>query len=156
MQRDAGVLREGLEPLAEELGVHVADLLGRERDVPDQERPPGDVDGGARQRLVHREVAVGVPRNPAPLAEGLRQRLPEHDAAVFRRVVEVDMEVTLRLQRDVDQGMAGELLDHVVEEADTGRDVELPRAVEVDRRLDPGLLRLPVDLCRACQVVSLQ
>ena len=29
VQRDAGVLGEGLEPLAEQLGVHVADLRAR-------------------------------------------------------------------------------------------------------------------------------
>src|SRR5215210_3562433 len=48
--------------------------------------------------------------------------------------------------------MAGELLQHVVEEADPGRDIEHAGAVEIDRRRDLGLLglagnrRLPLQL----------
>ncbi len=38
--------------------------------------------------------------------------------------------------------MAGELLQHVVEKADAGRDVELAGAVEVDGGRDLGLLGL--------------
>ena len=44
VQRNAGILRERLEPLAEQLGVHVTDLCCRKRHVPDQERAPGNVD----------------------------------------------------------------------------------------------------------------
>src|SRR5258706_11669728 len=44
MQRDAGLLRERLEPLLEQLGVHGAELGLREPDLPDQVGPVRDVE----------------------------------------------------------------------------------------------------------------
>ena len=51
----------------------------------------------------------------------------------------------LAFERDVDQRMAGELLQHVVEEADAGRDVVGAGAVEIDGGRDLGLLGLARD-----------
>ena len=56
MQRDAAVLGQRLEELADEFGVECADLRCCERSAPDEKRPPGDVDGGTCQRFVHGEV----------------------------------------------------------------------------------------------------
>ena len=64
---------------------------------------------------------------------------------ILRGVVEIDVQVALGLQRDVDQGVARELLQHVVEEADAGRDVIGAGAVEIDGRLDLGLLGGAID-----------
>src|ERR1044071_3781443 len=54
------------------------------------------------------------------------------DAGILGRVVIVDVQVALGAQRDVDQAVARELLQHMVEEADAGVDVVLAGAVEVD------------------------
>ena len=59
---------------------------------------------------------------------------------ILGRVVLVDMEIALGLQRDVDQGVAGQLLDHMVEEADPGRDLVGAGPVEIDGGRDRGLL----------------
>src|SRR6185312_17290964 len=56
VEGDAGVCRKRLEELAEELGVDLADLALRELHPPDEIGPPRDVDGGAGQRSVHRQV----------------------------------------------------------------------------------------------------
>ena len=52
------------------------------------------------------EYTVYEPRyaadDPIERAERLRDRLAEHDAAVFRGVMEVDVQVALGLQGDVD------------------------------------------------------
>ena len=103
-------------------------------------RPARHVDGDAGQRLVHGQVGAGVAGDALLVAQRLGHRLAQHDAAILRRVVEVDVQVALGLQRDVDQGVAGELLQHVVEEADARGDVVGAGAVEVDGRLDLGLL----------------
>ena len=55
------------------------------------------------------------------------------------------MEVALGLQRDVDHGMAGKLLDHVVEEPHPGRDLVGAGPVEIDGRGDLGLLGPALD-----------
>ncbi len=64
---------------------------------------------------------AGVAGNPLLVAERLGHRLAEHDAGILGGVVEIDVQVALGLERDVDQGVARQLLQHVVEEADAGR-----------------------------------
>ena len=91
MQGDAGMLGERLEELAHQLGVEAADFGGAEGDIPDQEGTAGDVDGGARQRLVHGKVERSVADDAAPLAERLRQGLAERNAGVLDGVVIVDV-----------------------------------------------------------------
>ncbi len=142
VQRDAGILRQRMEELAHQLGVEGADLRRREGDVPHQIRPSRHVDRGARQRLVHGEVDRGITHDAAPLAERLRQRLADRDAGVLDRVVVVDMQVALGLDRHVDQRMPGELVEHMVEEADAGGHVGLAGAVNIERDRNFGLLRL--------------
>ena len=81
------------------------------------------------------------------LSQRLGDRLAEHDATVLGGVVEIDVQVALGLERDVDQGVAGQLLQHVVEEADAGGDVIGASAVEIDGRLDLRLLGGAIDSC---------
>ena len=57
----------------------------------------------------------------------------------------VDVEVAGDVAGNVDQRMARELLDHVIEEADAGGDIELAGAIEVDRDVDGGLVGLAGD-----------
>ena len=54
----------------------------------------------------------------------------------------VDVHIALGAQRDVDQAVARELLEHVVEETDAGFDVVDAGAIEVDGGGDAGLLGL--------------
>ena len=60
------------------------------------------------------------------------KRLAEHDADILGGVVEVDMQVALGLDLEVEQRVPGEGGQHVVEEADPGRDPRLAGAVEVE------------------------
>ena len=62
----------------------------------------------------------------------LRHRLAQRDADVFHRVVAVDVQVALGVDVEVDQAVAGDLVEHVVEEADAGRQLGRAGAVEVD------------------------
>ncbi|KIT81814.1 hypothetical protein QT20_00235, partial [Staphylococcus aureus] len=83
------------------------------------------------------------------VAERLLDRLSERDSDVFGGVVVIDMEVAIRLHRDVDARMAGQEVEHMVEEADPGRNRGHACSVEVDRHLDVGLLGLALDGCGA-------
>ena len=82
---------------------------------------------------------------PGLVAERLGNRLADDDAGIFGGVVEIDVQIALGLERDVDQRVAGQLLQHVIEKADAGRDVVGARAVEIDGRGDLGLLGLARD-----------
>src|SRR6476659_2135567 len=145
MQRDAGMLGEGLEPFAEQLGVHLPDLRAGEIDLPHEVGAPRDVDRDAGERLVHGQIGKAVAGDALLVAKRLCHRLAEHDAAVLGGVVLIDMQVAFGLQEDVDHRMARELLDHVIEEADAGLDCIGAAAVEVDGRGDGGLLGAALD-----------
>ena len=54
VERDTGILREGLEPLFEEFSIHVAELGFGEVHLPDQIGALRDVDGNAGAGFVHR------------------------------------------------------------------------------------------------------
>jgi len=91
---------------------------------------------------------IAVTADPGAVAEGLADRLADGDGAVFRGVVLVHMKIALDAAGDVDQRMAAELLDHMVEKADPGGDLIGSRAVQVDLHGDVGLVSLADD--RGC------
>ena len=94
------------------------------------------------KRLVHRHVHVGIARDALHVAERLLHRLAERDADVLGGVVVIDMQVALGLDRDVDARVPRQQVEHVVEEADAGRNGRTPGAVEIDFDLDVGFLGL--------------
>jgi propanediol utilization protein len=102
VQCDAGIHGEGLKPFLHQLGVELAHLVAHELGLEHQERPPGNVDGDAGQRLVHRHVDAGIARDALHVAERLLHCLAERDADVLGGVMVVDMQVALGLDRDVD------------------------------------------------------
>src|SRR5262249_10588114 len=59
------------------------------------------------------------------------------------------VQVPLGLDREVDQAVARQQREHVVEEADAGGDVGAAGAVEVEGQLDLGLAGLAAELCGA-------
>ena len=99
----------------------------------------------ARQRLVHRHVHVGIAGDALHVAERLLHRLAERDADILGGVVMVDMQIALGLDRDVDARMPRQQIEHVIEEADAGRDLRAAGAVEIDFDLDVGFLGLALD-----------
>src|SRR6476620_11510498 len=145
MQRDAGMLGEGLEPHAEQFGVHLPDLRTGEIDLPHEVGAPRDVDRDAGERLVHGQIGKAVAGDALLVAKRLRYRLAEHYAAILGGMVLIDMQVAFGLQEDVDHRMPRELLDHVIEEADAGLDRIGAAAVEVDSRGNVGLLGAALD-----------
>ena len=108
-------------------------------------RPAAQVDRGDRERLVHRHDEVAGAIDPFPIAERLQHRLAERDADVLDGVMLIDVEIALRLQREIEAAVAREQLQHVIEEADAGADV-VP-ALPVDRQppLDLRLRRTSIE-----------
>ena len=95
--------------------------VGRQIGVEDAERAPGDVDRALGQRLVHRHHGRAVAPDPGAVAERLVERLAEHDADVLDRVVGAGLEVAVGLDLQAEPPVAGQQVEHVVEEADPGR-----------------------------------
>ena len=145
VHRHVRVVHEALEELAHQVDVELADPGAREVDVELEPGPAREVDHRARQRLVERHVGVPVAADALLVAERLRHRLPERDADVLDRVVGVDLEVALRLHREVDHAVARDLVEHVVEERDARGEARLARAVEVHGDEDLGFLGVSLD-----------
>ena len=82
---------------------------------------------------------MAEPSDAALVADGLGDGLAQHDADILGGVVEVHMQVALRRHRQVEQRVAGQRGQHVVEETDAGRDFGPPAAVQVQREADLGL-----------------
>ena len=145
MQRDAGVHGKSLEELAEQLGIDLADLVLAELGLEHQERPAGDVERRTGERAVHRKIRAGIAADALLVAQRLGHGLAQRDADILHRMVEIDVQVALAGHVHVDQRMAAELVQHVVEKADAGRHAVRPGAVEVDRDGDLGLIGLAGD-----------
>src|SRR5690606_8381660 len=99
------------------------------------------VERGAGQGLVHRQ-GEAVARDAALVAQRLPQRLAQGDAGVLDGVVLVDVQVALGAHLQRDAAMLADLVEHVVEERQPGRNLGVGDAVQVQLDPDPGLLRV--------------
>ncbi len=149
VQREPGVAGEGLEELAHQLGVKTADLLGRELGSEDEKWSARHVERDAGQCFVHRQQAVGVAGQAPLVAERLRERLAERDAHVLDRMMIVDVAVALGANFDVDKGMTRQLIEHMIEKADAGRNIGKTRSVEIEADLDARFFGLACDCALA-------
>ena len=93
-------------------------------------RATAQIDGRARERVVHRHDGVAVARDPAPVAERRVERLAERERRVLGGVVVARLEIAAPSSTRSKPGMERELLEEVVVEAGAGRDAHARRAVE--------------------------
>jgi hypothetical protein len=137
MKGDTGVVREGVEELADALGGEHAQAFPTERNVPVKLTTSTDVDGHEDQGIIHHGMEAGVPLDRL-IAEGFLEGAAEHDSDVFDGVVIVDGKIAFDLDSEVEDAMKGELFEHVVEKADAGLDIPPISAIEVKHEVDGG------------------
>src|SRR6185369_5576756 len=111
VERDPRRSRKGVEPVLEELGIHLAQARGGELRLPYEEGAPGNVERDARQRLVHRRIGAAEAGNALAVAKRLRNRLADRDRAVFGGVMLIDMQIALHRRLQIDQRVARKLLE---------------------------------------------
>src|SRR3546814_4930489 len=90
-------------------------------------------------------MRLAIARDAAFVAERPGDRFAERERRILDRMVLVDVKVALHAHRDVDQRMARQLLDHMVEEADAGGHRIIARAVEIDGDRDIRFLGRTLD-----------
>lgn len=145
MQRDASARRETVEPMLDELGVPFAETRHAKRHFPHKIRPPRNIECTTGQSLVHWRVSRTITRNPALIAQSLQNRLANRDSGVFGGVMLVDMQVANRLDLQVNQRMPRQLLKHMVEKPDAGRNFINTGAVEINLDVNRRFIRLAAD-----------
>src|SRR3546814_16122706 len=92
---------------------------------------------------------MAITRDALAVAQRLCHRLANGDAGVLGRVMLIDMQVAHRLDLEVDEGMAGKLLQHMVKKTDAGRNFIFARAVEVEFDIDRRFRRLAMNFSAA-------
>ena len=75
---------------------------------------------------------MAVTAQPALVAPGRVECLTEGDADVLDRVVGVDFQIAIGVDRQVHEAVPADLVEHVVEKRQPGREAAGARAVEVD------------------------
>ena len=133
--------RERPHEVLDQARVERADHLRRDLDLVDDERAPREIQRDLDRGLVERHGDRREPPDALLVAQRLRQRLPHRDAHVLHGVVPVDLEVALRRHLQVPPGVRAQLLQHVIEERQSGVGGRGPRAVQRQLHADVGLLR---------------
>ena len=108
-------------------------------------RATREVDGRGGAGLVHRDDGVAVAGHADAVPERAVQRLAEHDAGVLDRVVSAGLQVAGDLDVQVQARVAGDEVEHVVEEPHARRAGAGPVPVQGQAQTDVRLLRGAVD-----------
>ena len=140
---------QALEEFIDEVDVKLADHCSREWHVEFESGTPGEVDHDTRQSLVQRHIAVAVTGQSLLVAPGPGQRLADGDANILDRVMGVDVQITSRLNVEVDQAMPRDLVEHVVEEGHAGGEIALAAAIEIETHGNLRLQGVTNDFCLA-------
>ena len=156
VQVHAAFLRHRFEEVRDVLGWQLADEVADEGQLDCGVGPATEVDDDLCERFVHGDGGVGEAGDAAAVAERFVERLAEDEADIFEQVVGVAVDVAFRLDGEVEEGVAGERLQQVIEHADAGGDLVLAAAVEVEGERDVGLFGLAGDLgaaltCQRCR-----
>ena len=141
-----GSVAKALEEMKEHFSGYIADTLATELGIPYQPRTPTKVKSHTGQTVVHRK-AIAIALDAALLAKGLSKAFAEGERGVFYRMVLIYMQVSPYVNLQVGLAVPANLLQHVVEETETRRDVAMAFTVERERYLDVGLFGGASDLC---------
>ncbi len=90
-------------------------------------------------------MGFAVAGDAALVAERLRHGFAEREGRILDRMMLVDVQIALHGHRNVDQRMARQLFDHMVEETDSGGHRIVARAVEIDGDRDIRFLGRALD-----------
>src|SRR6267143_5438171 len=154
VERDPGIHDESLKPLIDQLGIKAPYLVAAERRPKHQQGAPRHVDCDACQRLIHRHMDIRVAADASHVAKRLSHRLSERNADILGSMVMVDMQVTGGFDSDVDAGVPGKEVEHVIKKADSGRNRCNSAAVKIDCNRDVGFLGSALYRCLAHMRVS--
>ncbi len=132
MQRRPRRLGKGGEPFLEKLCIEIPQLRAGEIHLPHQIGTARQINGDAGQRFIHRDIGMTIALNPLAIAQGLDQGFTNHIAGIFGRVVVINVQIPLGPQRQVNQTVLGQLLQHMIQEPNTGCDVIAPFPIDSD------------------------
>src|SRR5688572_21358128 len=118
MHGETGVQHERAEELRSQKHIVVTQHLPLgDVDLVREIRTPGYIHDATHQRLVQRYYRIRIASYAGTVAQRLFQRLAQHDAGVLHSVVSIDMKISPGLDRQIDERVARERLEHVIEKS---------------------------------------
>lgn len=144
--------RECLPKVFDEFAVEFTDLLSRHGGLKDQVTSAAEVDGDGSEGFFHGQHDMTVTSDPRFSAEAIPEGLAEADTDIFGGVVSIDVDITDGFNLEIDERMFCEEDQHVVEESDTGLDVILTGAIEVQTQGDLCFCGCSVELASAMRL----
>ena len=145
-----GAVAHRVEEFPHHLRGHVSHLFSPERGFKGKIRPAAQIQRAEDQGFVHRDDAAAVAGDPSLVAHCPGDGLSQDDPGIFDGMVIVDLQVPVRLDRQVKESVPGESVQHMVEEADPGIDLRDAGAVQVQLDLYAGLRGIPLNFRYPC------
>ena len=124
MQRCPTGLGKALEAVRNHLCAQITNLLPLQPQIRNTVWAVAQVDNGAGQGLVEGCVCMAEARQACRALQGVLERGAEREEGVFGGVVIVDVQVALNADAQRPASVFGQRVDHVVEEADAGVDLD--------------------------------
>ena len=149
VQVGPGVLDESAEEVFEQLGLQIANQADFDQILVDQRRAAAEIDRDYREGFIHGEYEVSGAVDAFAIAESLGEQLADHDAGVFDCVMLVDVEIAFGRELEIEGAVFGEELQHVIEEADAGRDLVPAAALDAEFAADLRFLCVALEFSRA-------
>lgn|SRR5690554_720341 len=142
VQGRLGVIHKALEEFAGQVDVKVADTGAGEGHVVVQPRTTGEINHDPGEGFVERNVGMPIAAQAGLIAQCGGKGLAKRDADVFDRVVVVNMGIAVTVDVKVDQAVAGNLVEHVIQKWHAGVDALAAGAVEIDGYTYAGFVRV--------------
>src|SRR5208283_3247 len=115
------------------------------RDVVAQVRTPAEIYNRRTDRLVERHRRFAKALDSSPIAQRLSKRTAQHHSYVFDGVMVIYVQIARGLDLQVEESMARETFQHVIEKRNPRPCLAAPCTVELERDRDRSLARLAFD-----------
>ena len=146
VEGQAAVVDHGHEKLLDQLGVIATDLLAGNAEVVTQMGPAGTIERHLHQRLIEGSNEMTEANDASAVAEGLSQGLAHCNPDVFIGVVIIDVGVAHGIDLQINQAMAADLMQHVIQEGHASSGLALTAAIQIQANLHIGLAGHSMDL----------
>ena len=154
MKRQAAVVHDSHKKFLHQFGVVGADFLGWNLQAKAEMGATGTIQNHLHQCFIKRCHKVTEALDATPMTQRLSQSLTHGNAHILIGVVIIDMGISDGLDLQVDQTMAADLMQHVIEKGDTSAGLAVPAAIQVQTNLHVRLACDSMNLPLSCHPVA--
>lgn len=123
--------------------------------VKNEKGPAAEIHRNLGQCLIHGNNRMPIAPDSFGCAHSLEKGFAKAYAHIFYGMVGVNMEVADGLDVQIEQPVAGQVIQHMIEETNTGVDLRNTCTIQSNTYVDRGFVCFPVDLCLTHQAASL-